>query len=65
MIETGTILDRIVAEDDYFFAARQTAENLDLAGVGVAVLMGFGLGVRAWRNLRELARLEPAGQTAA
>jgi archaetidylinositol phosphate synthase len=37
---------------------------LDLAGVALALLMLGGLAVRAGRNLRELARLEPAGQTA-
>jgi archaetidylinositol phosphate synthase len=37
---------------------------LDLAGVALALLMLGGLAVRAGRNLRELARLEPAGQAA-
>jgi phosphatidylglycerophosphate synthase len=37
---------------------------LDLAGVAIAVLMLAGLAVRAARNLRELGRLEPAGQAA-
>ena len=37
---------------------------LDLAGVALVVLMLAGLVVRAARNLRELARLEPAGQAA-
>jgi hypothetical protein len=33
---------------------------LDVALLGVAALMIGGLAVRAFRNLRELARLEPA-----
>jgi archaetidylinositol phosphate synthase len=37
---------------------------LDVVGLALAVLMLGGLAVRAARNLRELARLEPAGQTA-
>jgi archaetidylinositol phosphate synthase len=37
---------------------------LDVAAVALAALMLGGLAVRAARNLRELARLEPPGQTA-
>jgi archaetidylinositol phosphate synthase len=37
---------------------------LDLFGLAVATLMLGGLGVRAARNLRELARQEPPAQTA-
>ncbi len=37
---------------------------LDVFGLGLAALMLGGLAVRVARNLRELARLEPAGQTA-
>ena len=37
---------------------------LDLAGLGLAALMLGGLAVRAGRNLRELGRIEPAGQAA-
>jgi archaetidylinositol phosphate synthase len=37
---------------------------LDIAGVVIAVLMLAGLAVRAGRNLRELARQEPAIHTA-
>ena len=37
---------------------------LDAFGVGLAALMLGGLAVRAARNLRKLARLEPAGQAA-
>jgi archaetidylinositol phosphate synthase len=37
---------------------------LDALGVGLAVLMLGGLAVRAARNLRRLARLEPPAQTA-
>jgi phosphatidylglycerophosphate synthase len=37
---------------------------LDIAGLALAGLMLAGLGVRAARNLRELARLEPGGQAA-
>jgi phosphatidylglycerophosphate synthase len=37
---------------------------LDLAGVALVVLMLAALMVRAARNLRELGRLEPAGQAA-
>ena len=38
---------------------------LDVVGVGVAVLMIAGLAARAARNLRELARQEPARRPAA
>jgi archaetidylinositol phosphate synthase len=37
---------------------------LDAAGLALAAAMVAGLGVRAARNLRELARVEPAGQAA-
>ena len=37
---------------------------LDAFGVGLAALMLGGLAVRAARNLRKLARLEPPAQTA-
>jgi archaetidylinositol phosphate synthase len=37
---------------------------LDLAALGLVALMLGGLAVRAARNLRELGRLEPAGQAA-
>jgi hypothetical protein len=37
---------------------------LDFAGLGLVALMLGGLAVRAWRNLRELARLEPPLQAA-
>jgi archaetidylinositol phosphate synthase len=37
---------------------------LDVAGLALVALMLGGLAVRAARNLRELARLEPAGQAA-
>jgi phosphatidylglycerophosphate synthase len=37
---------------------------LDVFGLGLVALMLGGLAVRVARNLRELARLEPAGQTA-
>jgi phosphatidylglycerophosphate synthase len=37
---------------------------LDLLALGAAVAMAVGLGVRAARNLRELARREPAAQAA-
>jgi phosphatidylglycerophosphate synthase len=37
---------------------------LDLFGLALAALMLGGLTVRAGRNLRELARVEPPGQTA-
>jgi archaetidylinositol phosphate synthase len=37
---------------------------LDVAGLGLAAFMLAALGVRAGRNLRELARLEPAAHAA-
>ena len=43
---------------------RRRARRARPAGVALAALMLAGLAVRAARNLRELARLEPAGQAA-
>ena len=47
-----------------FTAAGLGLGVLDIFGLALAALMLGGLGVRVARNLRELARLEPAGQAA-
>jgi phosphatidylglycerophosphate synthase len=47
-----------------FTAAGLGLGVLDAFGLALAALMLGGLGVRVARNLRELARLEPAGQAA-